>query len=88
MCTSISHTSAVDGAARGPGGWFPLAQATVAYDHPAHAGAEHAVLLDFANYQLGTGARVAVEMDLGSARALLANLRATIEAVEAGVPAR
>ena len=83
MCTSISATARVRGAGRGAAGWFPLGQATVAFDHATHTGAEHGLLLDFANYELGPGARVAVEMDLASGRAFLEQLRTAIEAAEA-----
>jgi hypothetical protein len=55
----------------------------VAYDHATHTGAEHALLLDFANYDIGTEARVAVEMDVASGWALLEQLRVTLEAAEA-----
>jgi hypothetical protein len=83
MCTAISDTASIRGAGKGAQGWFPIIQATVAYDHATHSTAEHALLLDFANYEIGTGARVALELDLASGRALLEQLRSTIEAVEA-----
>ena len=83
MCTSISDTTSITGAGKGPEGWFPITQATVGYDHATHTGAEHALLVDFANYDLGTDARVALEMDLPSGRALLEQLRRAIEAAEA-----
>jgi Family of unknown function (DUF6295) len=83
VCTTISQTTRVHGAGRGAAGWFQIDQATVAFDHATHTGAEHALLLDFANYELGPGARVAVEMDLASGRAFLEQLRAAIEAAEA-----
>lgn len=83
MCTTISHSTAVHGAGKGAEGWFPLTQATAAYDHPAHTGAEHALLLDFTNYDRGTSSRVAVEMDLASARSFLEQLRRAVEAAEA-----
>jgi hypothetical protein len=83
MCTTISDTTSICGAGRGPGGWFSLTQATVAFDHATHTGAEHALLLDFANYDMGPGARVALELDLASGRALLEQLRLAIEAAEA-----
>jgi len=87
MCTTISETTSVGGAGKGPDGWFPLGTMTVGFDHATHTGAEHALLLDFANYDLGTGARVAVELDLASGRALVAQLQATIAAAEAsGLP--
>jgi Family of unknown function (DUF6295) len=87
MCTAISATTSIRGAGKGPTGWFPITQATVAFDHATHTGAEHALLLDFSNYDLGTGARVAVEMDITSGKALLARLQTAIEAAEAsGLP--
>jgi hypothetical protein len=60
-----------------------VTQATVGFDHATHSGSEHALLLDFANYDLGTDARVALEMDLASGRALLDQLRQAIDAAEA-----
>ena len=82
MCTSISQTCSVQGAGKGRLGWFPITQATVAYDHATHTGAEHALMLDFANYDLGTEARVGVELDLASGRALLEQLTQAIDAAE------
>ena len=83
MCTTISGTTLISGAGKGTRGWFPVTQATVAYDHPTYTGDEHALLLDFANYDLGLDARVALEMDLASGKALLERLRSAIEAAEA-----
>jgi hypothetical protein len=83
MCTSISNTTAITGVGKGLQGWFPVTQATVGFDHATHSGSEHALLLDFANYDLGTDARVALEMDLASGRALLDQLRQAIDAAEA-----
>jgi hypothetical protein len=83
MCTTISDTTSIKGAGKGPDGWFPVTQSTVAYDHATHTGAEHALLLDFANYAIGTDARVAVEMDVASGWALLEQMRVALEAAEA-----
>ncbi len=83
MCTNIASTTAVSGSGKGVNGWFPLTQATVGYDHASHCEEEHALLLDFVNYDLGTGARVAVELDLPSARSLLVSLTTAIELAEA-----
>jgi len=83
MCTTICHTADVRGAARGGGpGWFPVTRTTIAYDHPGHVGHEHALLLDFANPELGPGARVGVELDLESGRELLRRLQDAIDATE------
>ena len=82
MCTMIAVSSTVIGAGKGASGWFPVTQATVGYDHATHSGTEHALLLDFTNYDIGVDARVAVELDLDSGRALLQQLQSAIEAAE------
>ena len=83
MCTMIANTRSIHAAGKGASGWFAVNQATVAFDHSTHTMDEHALLLDFVNYDIGPSARVAVEMDLASGRALLEQLQATIEAAEA-----
>jgi Family of unknown function (DUF6295) len=83
MCTNIAVTSQVNGVGKGEKGWFPITSATVGYDHATHSGDEHALLLDFVNYEIGTGARVALELDLDSGRALVAQLQEAIAAAEA-----
>lgn len=82
MCTMIASTAKVQGAGKGSSGWFPITQATVGYDHAAHCDEEHAMLLDFVNYDLGTDARIAIELDLDSARALLEQLSVAIGLAE------
>jgi hypothetical protein len=83
MCTMIAMSAGITGTGKGAVGWFPLTRATVGYDHATHSGTEHALLLDFTNYELGLDARVALELDLESGRALVAQLQAAIEAAEA-----
>jgi len=83
MCTMIAASTTVAGAGKGSEGWFPVTQATVGYDHATHSGTAHALLLDFTNYDLGLDARIALELDLPSGRALLAQLQSAIEAAEA-----
>jgi len=78
----IAVTRNMTGAGKGPTGWFPITQATVGYDHATHSADEHALLLDFVNYQIGTDARVAVELDIESGRALIEQLRSAIEQAE------
>ena len=82
MCTTISNTTPVAGAGKGAAGWFSVTEACVAYDHATQTPAEHALLVDFMNGDLGPGARVGVELDLSSGRALVAALQAAIEAAE------
>lgn len=83
MCTMISATQPMRGMGKGGSGWFKVTQATVGYDHTTHFEDEHALLLDFTNYGLGIDARVAVELDLESGRALLAQLQDAIAQAEA-----
>lgn len=83
MCTMIATSAGVTGVGKGSDGWFSVTQSTVGYDHATHSGTEHALLLDFTNYDLGLDARVAVELDLTSGRVLLEQLQSAIEAAEA-----
>lgn len=83
MCTMIAVTSQVRGVGKGKDGWFPVNQATIGYDHATHSEDEHALLIDFVNYSIGTDARVAIELDLESGRTLLAQLQSAIAQAEA-----
>ena len=83
MCTAISRSDHVRGAGKGAQGWFPLTRCTVGFDHSTHTADEHAVLIDFSNYGIGTGARVAVELDIPSAKVLLDQLREAVGRAEA-----
>ena len=82
MCTTIALRTAVLGGGKGAKGWFPVTQANVGYDHTTYLRNEHALLLDFVNPELDPGARVAVELDIASGKALVAQLQAAIEAAE------
>ena len=82
MCTMIAMNAGVNGMGKGEKGWFRVNQAVVGFDHTTHFENEHALLLDFVNYDLGTDARVALELDLASGKALLAKLQEAIEAAE------
>ena len=82
MCTMIAMHTEIKGCGKGNAGWFPVTGAVVGFDHPAASDAEHALLLDFVNHDMGPSARVAVEMDLASGKALIAQLQAAIEAAE------
>ena len=83
MCTTIARSGLVRGAGKGAAGWFAVTRCTVGYDHPVHLSDEHAILIDFANYDIGTDARVAVEIDLDSARTLLAHLAEAVQQADA-----
>ena len=82
MCTMIAVSTAVRGSGKGATGWFPLTKVNVGYDHATHGQNEHALLVDFVNGEMGPSARVAVELDIASGKALIAQLQAAIEAAE------
>ena len=84
MCTMIVKQVEIDGSGKGTSGWFSLGQANVSYDHPFNAPLEHALNIDFVNEALGPGARVAVELDVASARTLVNTILAVLEQAEAG----
>ena len=82
MCTMIALKTPVSGGGKGPAGWFPVSQVNVGYDHTTFLRNEHALLLDFVNPTLEPSARVAVELDIASGKALIAQLQAAIDAAE------
>lgn len=78
MCTSIVEIVEASGAGKAGNAWIDLTHAVVSYDHPHHALLEEAITIDFVNRALGPGARVAVELTLESAKALLGALTKAI----------
>jgi hypothetical protein len=85
MCTYLTEQVPLSGAGKGAAGWFPLTQASVYVDHPHHAPDPHTLNIDFLNPARGPGARVAVELTAGSARALAAAIEAALAAAPPGV---
>jgi hypothetical protein len=85
MCTYNTEKIEVTGSGKGAGGWFALTDATVYFDHPVHAMAEHTLNIDFLNPANGPSARVAVELTAESARALAAAIEAALAAVPAAL---
>ena len=83
MCTYTTETARMNGSAKGPGSaWFHVTDATVYFDHPVHAMADHTLNIDLADPAKGPGARVGLELTATSARELVI----AIEAALAGVP--
>lgn len=86
MCTYATVCERVDGSAKGPGGaWFHVTDATVYYDHPVHAMAEHSLNIDLADPSRGPGARVAVELTRESAERLVTAITAALASAPEGV---
>ncbi len=84
MCTMIVEQIKIDGSGKGRNGWFPLQEANVSYDHPFDAPMEHALNIDFVNEAQGPGARVAVELSVDAARALVDTIQAVLARADAG----
>jgi hypothetical protein len=85
MCTYNTEKIEVSGSGKGAQGWFSLTDATVYFDHPVHAMAEHTLNIDFRNPAQGPAARVAVELTAESARSLAAAIEAALAAVPAAL---
>lgn len=83
MCTYLTEKISVSGSGKGPAGWFSVTDASVYFDHPVHAQAEHTLNIDFLDPGAGPSARVAVELTAESAR----ELARAIEAALASAPA-
>jgi hypothetical protein len=84
MCTMIVNQVKMTGSGKGKDGWFDLSQANVSYDHPFHLPLEHALNIDFVDPAQGPGARVAVELSVASARALMETIQTVLAEAEAG----
>jgi hypothetical protein len=84
VCIYATFKEAVTGSAKGPGSkWFQVTDATVYFDHPVHAMADHTVNIDIADPSSGPSARVALELTPSSARRLLEAIQAALDAAPA-----
>lgn len=82
MCTYQTVCTPVDGSAKGPAGnWFHVTDATVYYDHPVHAMAEHTLNIDLADPTRGPATRVAIELTPASAQELVDAIQTALAAV-------
>ena len=80
MCTYRTEHVEVRGSGKAGQGWFPVTEATVYFDHPVHAPALHTLNVDVRNPARGADARVALELDAASARALADAIISALEA--------
>jgi hypothetical protein len=85
VCTYESALVDVSGSGKGPNGWFPVTRASVYFDHPVHAPAEHTLNIDLLNPERGPSARVALELDAGSARQLAEAILTMLDRAPAGL---
>ena len=85
MCTYLTEKIDVSGSGKGAAGWFKLSEASVYFDHPVHAPAEHTLNIDFLNPAQGPSARVAVELTAESARALAQAIQTALDSAPPGM---
>jgi Family of unknown function (DUF6295) len=85
MCTYLTEHISVGGSAKGPSGWFRVTDASVYFDHPVHAQADHTLNIDFLRPADGPAARVAVELTAESARALVKAIQAILDSAPPGL---
>ena len=84
MCTYATVQVPIDGSGKGPNGpWLHVTEATVYFDHPVHALAEHTLNIDLADPSLGPSARIAVELTAESARQLVVAIQAALASAPA-----
>ena len=85
MCTYITETMSVTGSAKGPDGWFRVTDASVYFDHPVHAMADHTLNIDLRRPVDGPAARVGIELTAESARALANSILRVLDEAPAGL---
>lgn len=79
MCTYQTETIRLSASAKAPSGWTSMTDASVYFDHPVHFNAGHALMIDVMNPAKGPSARVAMELDPPSARALAEAILRTLD---------
>jgi hypothetical protein len=86
MCTYATVHLPADGSAKGPNGeWLRVTNATVYFDHPVHAMAEHTLNIDLADPSKGPSARVAMELTAETARQLVAAIQEALASAPAAL---
>lgn len=85
MCTYITETMPVIGSAKGPDGWFRVTDASVYFDHPVHAMADHTLNIDLRRPVDGPAARVGIELTAESARALATSILRVLDEAPEGL---
>lgn len=84
MCTMIVQKVALNGSGKSGAEWFHVNQANVFFDHPFNAPMDHSLNIDFVNEAKGPSARVAVELTIESAQALVETIQSVLAEADAG----
>jgi hypothetical protein len=78
MCTYLTQRLVIEGSGKFADGWAPVRSATVYFDHPVHAMADHTINIDFFAGADADTRRLAVELTPAAARRLAAAIEAAI----------
>lgn len=87
MCTYQTDAITIRGSGKGRDGWMQVTDATVYFDHPVHFSAGHALMIDVTDPSRGPSARIALELDPASARALAHSILKTLDQTPDGLQA-
>jgi hypothetical protein len=85
MCTYQTEKVVLRGSGKARQGWMKVTDATVYFDHPVHFAAGHALMIDVTDPTKGPDARIALELDPNSARALAESILRTLAQVPTGL---
>lgn len=85
MCTYQTETLRVRASAKTARGWANMTDVSVYFDHPVHFMANHALMIDVLGHGPGETARVGLEMDAASARALAEAILRALEQAPASL---
>lgn len=82
MCITSIEFRKIEGSGKGVIGWFPVTNVSVCNDHPHHAELEWCINIDVTNDHMGPSARVALELSLDSAKALVDAIMTVVRETE------
>jgi hypothetical protein len=85
MCTYQTERINLRGSGKARQGWMKVTDATVYFDHPVHFPAGHALMIDVTDPSKGPDARIALELDPASARALAEAILRSLDQAPAGL---
>lgn len=85
MCTYQTEKISLRGSGKSRHGWMKVTDATIYFDHPVHFSAGHALMIDVTDPARGPDARIALELDPNSARALAESILRTLDQAPAGL---
>ncbi len=84
MCTMIAQQVEIKGSGKAGSAWFKMDTASISYDHPFDMPLEYTLNLDFTNQASRSSTRLAVELDVVSAKRLLEAIQEVMRQADQG----